>query len=387
MKTRMCWMATLAAAAVFLAMGPAAAPAAAQVQNPIQAMKDAWKKAQAQARQQEQQQREQQQAQQNGNRNGTQAAAPQSTNRAASQAADPAVGGAGGPIPDSECCTPAAMQKFAKQASFLDLVGIRLGMTPKEAVAAVRAFDPQLKIAFGQGKVDIPGVPREQYPEVPGFAVAYTGVNPSNSYQPATGSDVVWIEFTQPPNPPLVAKITRSMVFPSGHPVFASTLLAALRKKYGHENVPVGSGNSPVWIYGPDGKLLQRRLNQTTDERYCGWARPGNRGIQIHTNPFTMSAADITWDQYAKDRSYSPVGGNYFYEAIPVCFPFTILTTEGGDLITSPQALNYKLDVSIESPALLYASYRSTQEWLEAKAEAAQQKEEQSLKKNAAPKF
>jgi hypothetical protein len=43
--------------------------------------------------------------------------------------------------------------------------------------------------------------------------------------------------------------------------------------------------------------------------------------------------------------------------------------------------------VGIESPALLYASWRSTQEWLEAKAEGVQIREQQSAEKSAAPEF
>lgn len=307
-----------------------------------------------------------------------QASRPQSQPAAtASQPPGPAAS-----IPDSDCCTPAAMQKYAKQASFLDIVGIRLGMTPKEAFAAVRAFDPMLKIAIAQGPLDIPGIPEAQYPKVPRFAVAYTGRSWVDVFSPATGSDRIFIVFTTPPNPPLVAKITREVQFPTGHPVFASTLLDALRKKYGHENAAGGNG-LPEWIYGPDGKLLQRQLNRVS-EWYCRFAEPSI--MELYSDPRSLKAVDITWDQYGKASSYSPPV-RYYPEAIPACIPFTFVTTERADLISSPQAQNSGVTVSIESAALLYAAYRSTQEWLQTKAEAAQQKEQQAVKQNAAPKL
>jgi hypothetical protein len=277
-------------------------------------------------------------------------------------------------IPDSECCTAKAMKRYAKQASFLDIVGIRLGMTPKEAFAAVHAFNRNMKIDIVKAKLEVPGVPEGQYPLIPRYAVAHTGPTITS------GDDLIWIQFTTPPNPPLVESITREVVFQPGHPVFASTLLAGLRKKYGQENVPSGANNLPVWVYGPDGKLLQRQLTQ--GERYCGMATP------IYPNISNNMAPDITWDQYAKDNSYSAASGNgYPYEARPECIPFTFATTGDANLITSPKAQNTGVTVGIDSPALLYASWRSTQEWLEAKAEAAQQAQQQAVKKNAAPTF
>lgn len=317
--------------------------------------------------------------------------------------ADPATA----PIPYSACCTPAAMDKYAKRASFLDIVGIKLGMTPKEAFAAVHTFDPKLKIVTIKSKMEVPGIPESQYPWILRGAVVYKAAPPSKSvpnfllrdgtpvysYSPEGGSDIILIDFTTPPNPPLAARITRTVSFPQGHPVFASTLLAALRKKYGHENVPDHSGAYVEWLYGPDSKLLQRQL--TDRERICKGG-PGGAGVGFQL-PNSLGGRIIVntlmWDKYAKGRFYSPGSGNGYPadgewdvgEAIPVCIPFS---TAGASLIyTSPNSQNTDLTVSIESPALWYASYRSTQEWMEAKAEAAKRKEEQAVKKNAAPQL
>lgn len=310
----------------------------------------------------------------------------------------------------SACCTPEAMKKYAKQASVHDIVGIRLGMSPKEAFAAIRASNPKLRIEVLKSWMQVPGIPESRYPKIPHYVLAHTVGTVTDAYQlpdgrqlngfyrADTGSDVIQIEFTTPPNPPLVAKIVRTVMFPQGHPVYASKLLTALREKYGHENVlSSGSMGDTVrkWIYGPDGHLLRRQL--TENERFCGGTgADGVAGLGLPTNtPGSLTVSGIYWDKYAKARGYSPQGKNtgypdsafygYDYEAVPTCIPFTIVTAEAD--FVSPNTQNVQLSVSTESPALLYASYRSTQEWMEARAEAAQRKEQQSVKKNAAPQL
>jgi len=37
-----------------------------------------------------------------------------------------------------DCCSPAAMKQIATSLGFIDIVGIKLGMTPQEAVAAIK---------------------------------------------------------------------------------------------------------------------------------------------------------------------------------------------------------------------------------------------------------
>jgi hypothetical protein len=48
--------------------------------------------------------------------------------------------------PAGDCCTPEAMAKIAASAGFLDIVGIKLGMTPEQALAAVKAANPAFKV-------------------------------------------------------------------------------------------------------------------------------------------------------------------------------------------------------------------------------------------------
>src|SRR6478736_8674481 len=58
------------------------------------------------------------------------------------------------PQPSSEFGTPEATAKIAEKAGFLDVVGVKLGMSPKDAVAAAKAhnaalaFDPKAKLEY-----------------------------------------------------------------------------------------------------------------------------------------------------------------------------------------------------------------------------------------------
>jgi hypothetical protein len=325
-----------------------------QFQNPLKAAKDAWKKSQAQAKQQQQQQQNQQP--QNANQSQPRVFSPQPLNQAPDLP------------PDSDCCTSAAMQNFAKQASFLDIVGIKLGMTPQQAFAAVRAFNPKMRIDIVKNELDIPGDPNGQDPRIPHYAVAQTAASSS------TGSDIIVIEFTTPPNPPLVARISRGLVFPTGQSVLTSTLLDGLRKKYGQDQDTTG-GTTIVWLYGPDGKLLERQLNDR--EKICSSVQPGA------TTTGNLSTFSIVLDTNSKANGYAVNGSP---EITPACIPFTAASATNA-YFNSPNAQNIQVTVGIESPALLYASYRSTQEWLQAKAASVQQQQQQAAKQRAAPKF
>src|SRR5262249_61639787 len=53
---------------------------------------------------------------------------------------------------------PDAMRKLAQTVPKLDIVGIKLGMSPQEAMAAIRAADPKLKIDVINTTLQRPGV-------------------------------------------------------------------------------------------------------------------------------------------------------------------------------------------------------------------------------------
>ena len=69
----------------------------------------------------------------------------------------------------------------------------------------------------------------------------------------------ITIQFTTPPNPPVVQEVERYVLFHVGEPVMSSTLMDSFRKKYGQENS--GSPGGPIWAYDSTGKLLAQVPN------------------------------------------------------------------------------------------------------------------------------
>jgi hypothetical protein len=140
---------------------------------------------------------------------------------------------------------PDAMKKIAATVpGNLDILGIKLGMTPQQATAAIKAANPNLKIEILNTRLQRPGIPN--FTRVPRWIVAHNlGATPNSFFRKDGSAEVIGIEFTTPPGHSVVAKIVRQVTFPTDQPVMASNLIEALDKKYGEDQVfPDGSGSS-----------------------------------------------------------------------------------------------------------------------------------------------
>ena len=62
------------------------------------------------------------------------------------------------PQPSPEFGTPEATAKIAAKAGFLDVVGIKLGVPLKDALAAVKAYNPNIKME-PQHKLEFEALP------------------------------------------------------------------------------------------------------------------------------------------------------------------------------------------------------------------------------------
>jgi len=76
-----------------------------------------------------------------------------------------------GTAPLGDCCSPDTMKHIAGSVGFIDIAGIKLGMTPEQAFAAVKAFNPKLKIDIINARLE-PGDAPGTFKRVPQFAVA-----------------------------------------------------------------------------------------------------------------------------------------------------------------------------------------------------------------------
>jgi hypothetical protein len=304
---------------------------ALQFQNPIQAAKDAYNKA-----------KQQQQKPVQPSPAPRQQPTPQQQQAAHATSTDTAPTP---PPPFSDCCTPEALKRIAGTVQFVDIVGVKLGMTPAQAVAAIKAHNPNLQIETQTARMDDPAGAQGSFVKVPYVINA---------------------------NPPLVLKIRRGTRFPIGEPVVAANLLDSLRKKYGDDNYQMrGRG----WVYDSGGKLLTREL--TYDERMCVGDSPagGPAGSEIEAQGHE-SGMGIGITSTELGAGISP-GCNLVFATVDDNLATSI----------SPNAQIAGLSVTLESGALKYGAQRATHEWLQGKVDAKLKKQSDDAKKRTGPEF
>jgi hypothetical protein len=336
----------------------ASVPAAtAQIQNPIQAAKDAYKKAKEQQQQNKKAQQPTPQGQATEPTN-----APAQSNPAASAL----------PAEDGDCCSPAALKKIAASVGFVDIVGIKLGMTPAQAVAGVRAYNPNLKIETLTTRLEHPSGPPGNFVRVPHTVNAYT----ANNRQDLGPVEWIAMQFTLPPGPPLLAKVQRYSGFVASQPVINATLLQSLRKKYGQDNY--AGGGSMGWVYDSNGKLLTRVSNVQGVCPGDGLATgvPGG-GSGPHPPP---GETGVGVDLSNTDDSRQVVP-----EAGPDCMPLVWVVARGVGEDYAPNSQQSSMTVTMESGALMSMSRKATHAWLQAEENAKAKKQEDDAKARTGP--
>jgi hypothetical protein len=326
---------------------------AAQFQNPIQAAKDAYNKAK-----QEQQQKPQQGPQ----------SRPQPPNvggESTAQSGSVALG--------EDCCSPAAMKKTAASLGFVDIVGIKLGMTPEQAVAAVKAYNPSLRIENLTARLEHPSGPLGNFVKVPYTINAYT----ANSRTDLGPVEWIAMQFTLPPGPPLLSKVVRYTGFVVGRPVMASNLLESLRKKYGQDNFSP-SGDTVGWVYDSNGKLLTR---VSPPQGVCagdGYAAgvPGG-GAVPHQGGETGAEVSLSSTLDAQSSS----------DTKPVCAPLVFVVAKNVGEGIAPNSQETEMTVTMESGSLMYMSRKAVHDWLQAEADAKIKQENDAAAGRSAPKL
>ena len=180
-------------------------PVNAQIKNPIEAAREAFKKA-----------REQQKPPQ---KPAPASPAPGSPAPSSSAAASGA---------SADCCTPEALGKLAASVGFVDIVGVKLGMTPEQAIAALKAANPKLVIDIHDGELTAGG----RVIRRPRLVLAHLpagGRNPVLWGNLDGSHEAIGVQLTTPPGPMVVEIVSRYVSFPNAAPVAASTLVEAHR--------------------------------------------------------------------------------------------------------------------------------------------------------------
>jgi hypothetical protein len=129
----------------------------------------------------------------------------------------------------------------------LDVVGVKLGMPVKTAVATMKANNPRLTL-------------QEDTFQLEGFdQVVLSSIEASVSGEAGKDTEHFSLGITMPPGPQVVWGVRRIYTYaPQNMPSTALTM-AALRKKYGQENIPVDPDlrnltKAMIWVFDAQGK-------------------------------------------------------------------------------------------------------------------------------------
>lgn len=151
-----------------------------------------------------------------------------------------------------DCCTPETTARIAANAGFVDVVGIKLGMPVKEAVAAIKKHNPKLQTGTSAGssyRFDL--LPNVNFVD----SVKAMGQGPS---------EVIDLYLTMPPNQDVVWFVSRSIDYDGDTRPTVANVIAALREKYGPEDGSMrdksltGTGDlmDAYWVFDANGKKV-----------------------------------------------------------------------------------------------------------------------------------
>jgi len=140
-------------------------------------------------------------------------------------------------------------------APSLDVVGIRVGMTVKEAAAALKADNPRLMLSPGTHTLE--GFAQPLLFSIIGNEDATTGPNGTMT----RANETITLLFTTPPSPEVVWGVKRVYNFLPKEQPEMQNMLEALRMKYGPESRPASPDPRDLskyvaWVYDAQGKPM-----------------------------------------------------------------------------------------------------------------------------------
>jgi len=317
---------------------------ASPAQNPFQAATDALKKALQQAQQQDRPQGQHQATQSTG------AGVPSDPQAASSD----------------DCCSADAQKKYVAAASSLDMVGIKLGMTLEQTVAAMKAYNPAMQVEVLNGRLEHPTARSGSYVRTPLFVSGHTARAPGSVYETITA------EFTSPPSRAVVFVVQRVVEMPPAQAVRASNLVGNFTKKYGPSNFQ--STRGMAWVYDQNGKLLPR-VDPRQD--HCMGA----------TTELPVGSGDPSRDNYKEiNLANSALNPGDGLSVAPDCLEVNWVTVIPLGSIAPDQSVT-RLIMFMASGPLWYSGRKVTHDWLQGEADEARKKADDAAAHQTGPKL
>ena len=131
----------------------------------------------------------------------------------------------------------------AGSTSDMDVIGLRLGMTPEEAKTALQAYDATMRLDEQHSK--LPRLPNSSY---------LRWISATSK----TGEQVI-VEFAPPPHAPTVINLTRTAKYSEGARPTLDKTLQALKQKYGQPSIDKTDNammRQLIWLHDGTGKIM-----------------------------------------------------------------------------------------------------------------------------------
>jgi hypothetical protein len=146
-----------------------------------------------------------------------------------------------------DCCTPEATATIAAKAGFVDVVGIKLGMPVRDAVAAIKKHNQRLQVSTPNPF---------RFNSLPN--VTFAG-NVTAQVMDGSSHETIQMYVTMPPNQDVVWYVQRTIEFDRNSRPSESNVLASLRQKYGPEHGRMDPINTQplsqlYWMFDANGK-------------------------------------------------------------------------------------------------------------------------------------
>ena len=140
----------------------------------------------------------------------------------------------------------------ASQHPDLDIIGLELGMTQEQAVAALKKHDKDFKITFDRAKSGNSYHSLSKESRFGNYLMALNAVIKNQN----GGSEIVALGFAIPPSTSRVIRIKRSISFDKNSMPLKNIVRGALIKKYG---VPTSEGTKLIWNYASNDNSVVKK--------------------------------------------------------------------------------------------------------------------------------
>lgn len=251
--------------------------------------------------------------------------------------------------------TPVRAQGAAAVAGMLpDVVGFRPGVSIQEGVKQLKAYNPKVMVGFDN--VTIPQISEKPMP----YQLTLTD---------GVSGETLQLGVTLPPNPQVVWKVARQLeVTTPGQEMSRTTLVEALRKKYGmedHANLAAGGGDM-VWLFDEDG---HRATENRAPDSPCALA-------PVLSNTNGLGIAPLN----SASKSYPPSTGWGRCKMLVFVKAFMQRRSGGADAINV-------LAVTVGDNGLASRAQDATAAYIAGADQKQQNQEADKLRQKAAPKL